>query len=112
MPFSWRAGGLCGPGDPACVVGTVFVCVCVRACVCACVCMSFSRAQLWSCGTTSVRVKASRPGRGLHTLRGCLHVTWRVGPTGDNVLARPPARPLAPSKTRSAPLLQPAWAWG
>lgn len=64
MPFSWRTGGLCGPGDPACVVGTV-KCVCV-----ACVSVPFSRAQLWSCGTLSARVKASRPGPSLHTRAG------------------------------------------
>ena len=61
MPFSWRAGGLCGPGDPACVVGTVFVCVCAcvcarvcvrvcaRVCVCVCVCVLLQgpAVELW-----------------------------------------------------------------
>lgn len=45
MPFSWRAGGLCGPGDPACVVATVFVCMCV--CVCVCVLLQGPAVELW-----------------------------------------------------------------
>lgn len=39
MPFSWRTGGLCGPGDPACVMGTV-------KCVCVCVLLQGSAVEL------------------------------------------------------------------
>ena len=87
MPFSWRAGGLCGPGDPAGVVGTM---------ECVCALLQGPAVELRDderlCKGQQARPWPPPP-------RG-------VGPAGENVLAGPPARPLAPSETQSAPLLQ------
>lgn len=92
MPFSWRAGGAV-----------------------------WARGSCWCRGHHGVCALLQGPAVELRDderlCKGQQARPWPppprgVGPAGENVLAGPPARPLALLETQSAPLLQPARAWG